>query len=229
MQKLGRPYANGIYHLSYGMVELPNGKMKSREGTVVDADDLMEEMELTAKERTMALGKTDGFTEEEANKLYHALSLGALKYYLLKVDPVKTMLFNPEESIDFQGNTGVYIQYNHAKINAITRKAKQEGIGFTPSHYAGVSSIAVSEAEVVNLVGIFPYKVQEAAESYSPSIVANYVYELSKAYSKFYSELSIFGEEDAQKKAFRIALSEQTSRVIKQALHLLGIEAPERM
>lgn len=229
MKKLGRSYADGMYHLSYGMVDLPTGKMKSREGTVVDADDLIQEMVDTAKERTEGLGKIDGFTTEEADKLYHSLALGALKYYLLKVDPKKRMMFNPQESIDFQGDTGVYIQYNHAKINAITRKAVADGIDFSAKMYEGITELANAESIIVAALKDFPNKVKQAAEDYSPSVIANYVYELSKLYSKFYAELSIFGETDEKKRAFRIALSEQTARVIRLALSLLGIEAPERM
>ncbi|MGB0524420.1 MAG: arginine--tRNA ligase [Flammeovirgaceae bacterium] len=229
MKKLGRSYADGMYHLSYGMVDLPTGKMKSREGTVVDADDLIQEMVDTAKERTEGLGKIDDFSEEEANQLYHNLALGALKYYLLKVDPKKRMLFNPQESINFEGDTGVYIQYNHAKMNAIIRKAKLDGIDFSPAAYEGLTSLANSESVVITMLKDFPAKVKQAADDYAPSVIANYAYDLAKTYSKFYVDQSIFKEADEKKRALRVALSEQTARVIRLALNLLGIQAPERM
>ncbi len=229
MQKLERPYADGIYHLSYGMVDLPSGKMKSREGTVVDADDLMDEMVNTARERTASLGKIDDFSKEEAKKLYEDLALGALKYYLLRVDPIKRMLFNPEESIDFQGNTGVYIQYTHAKISAILRKAEHDGIVYESDEYVGLQELEAVEADVIAMLLTYRDKIAEAAASYAPSIIANFSYELSKMYSKFYSELSIFGEEDPAKRAFRIALSDQVARILRKTLFLLGINAPERM
>ncbi len=229
MQKLGRSYADGIYHLSYGMVDLPSGKMKSREGTVVDADDLIAEMIQTARERTESLGKIDDFTGEEASELYHTLALGALKYYLLRVEPKKRMLFNPEDSIDFQGDTGVYIQYNHAKINAILRKAQKENIDYSPKAYEGLKELANVESELVMLLADFPNKVIQAAEDYAPSVIASYTYDVSRAYSRLYSELSIFGETDSKKKAFRIAISEQAARIIERALGLLGVKAPERM
>lgn len=229
MQRLERPYADGIYHLSYGMVDLPTGKMKSREGTVVDADDLIQEMVDTAKERTTSLGKIDDFTKEEALKLYEDLALGALKYYLLRVDPSKRMLFNPADSIDFQGNTGVYIQYTHAKINAIIRKAEHDGINYEEDEYMELENIETVEADVIAQLLAYKDKVEEAADNYAPSVIANYAYDLSKLYSKFYSELSIFGEEDTQKRALRIALSSQVAIVVRKSLHLLGIHAPERM
>ena len=229
MQQLGRPYADGIYHLSYGMVDLPTGKMKSREGTVVDADDLIQEMVDTAKERTKSLGKIDDFSKEEATQLYEDLALGALKYYLLRVEPAKRMLFDPEESIDFQGNTGVYIQYTHAKISAILRTAEHDGIVYEEDEYMDAETVEPIEADVVALLLNYKDKIQEAADHYAPSIIANYAYDLSKTYGKFYSELSIFGEEDVQKRAFRIALSAQVARIIRKSLFLLGINAPEQM
>ncbi len=229
MKKLGRDYADGIYHLSYGMVDLPSGKMKSREGTVVDADDLIDQMEETAKSRTSELGKIDDFSKEEAEKLYQSLALGALKYYLLKVEPRKRMLFNPEESIDFQGDTGVYLQYNHAKISAITRKAKEDGIDFSFDSYKELTSIEPLEEEVIYQLSLFPEKLCEAGENYSPSTIAGYAYELAKTYSRFYAESPIFGEENKAKKSFKIALSNQVANTIKRSLHLLGIESPERM
>lgn len=229
MQKMERPYADGIYHLSYGMVDLPTGKMKSREGTVVDADDLIQEMIDTAKERTLESGKVDNFTEEEANELYRKLALGALKYYLLKVDPKKRMLFNPAESVDFQGDTGVYIQYNHAKIQALLRRAEKDGIDYSTAIFEGVNDLTSVEADLVAMLQKCNDKVKESADGYAPSVMANYAYDISKAYSKVYAEMPIFNEEDNAKKAFRIALSLQTARVIKRAMELIGVEVPNRM
>ncbi|MDW7692295.1 arginine--tRNA ligase [Flammeovirgaceae bacterium SG7u.111] len=229
MQKLGRSYADGIFHLSYGMVDLPSGKMKSREGTVVDADDLIADMTATAKERTEVLGKIDDFSSEEAQKLYSMLALGALKYYLLKVDPKKRMLFNPEESIDFQGNTGVYIQYTHAKIRAIIRKAELDGIDYKELDTAQLTELHPLESEVISMITNYPQKVAEAGEHYAPSVVANYVYDLAKTYSRFYAELSIFGEEDVAKKSLRVLLSEQVSSIIAKGMFLLGVDVPEKM
>ncbi len=229
MQKLGRPYADGIYHLSYGMVELPSGKMKSREGTVVDADDLVAGMVEIAAQRTAELGKIADFTEEEATKLYQMLALGALKYYLLRVDPKKKMMFNPEESIDFQGDTGVYIQYTHAKISAIVRRADSLNMAYNVSSFAGLQKLEKIEQEIIQTISLFPRKVQDSAENYSPAEIAGYAYELSKLYSRFYAELSIFNEENPEVRSFRIALSALTARVIKYAMQFLGVEVPSRM
>ncbi|MEH0155200.1 arginine--tRNA ligase [Limibacter armeniacum] len=229
MKKLGRDYADGIYHLSYGMVDLPTGKMKSREGTVVDADDLIQEMIDTAEERTKESGKIDNFTEEEAKELYRMLALGALKYYLLKVDPRKRMLFNPKESIDFQGDTGVYIQYNHAKIQALLRRAEKDGIDYSPAAFEGLTALSAVEADLVALLAKVGDKISESARDYAPSVMASYGFDVAKAYSKVYAEMPIFNEEDSKKKAFRIALSEQTARVIKVAMNLIGVEVPNRM
>ncbi|WP_044204888.1 arginine--tRNA ligase [Flammeovirga sp. OC4] len=229
MKKMGRSYADGIYHLSYGMVELPEGKMKSREGTVVDADDLIQEMIDTAQERTEESGKIDGFTAEEAKVLFKQLALGALKYYLLKVDPKKTMLFNPKESIDFQGDTGVYIQYNHAKIQALLRRADKDGIDYSVAAYKGLTEISEAEADLVALLSKLNDKIVESADAYAPSIIANYAFDVAKQYSKVYSESPIFNEEDDQKKAFRIALSKQSSDAIRIALSLIGVQSPSRM
>jgi len=229
LQKLGRPYADGIFHLSYGMVDLPSGKMKSREGTVVDADDLVQEMMETAKSRTQALGKIEGFTPEEAEKLYHQLAMGALKYYLLKVDPKKRMLFDPKESIDFQGNTGVYIQYNFAKINAVVRKAKAEGIDFEMADFAALQSLEPSEVSLIEMLATYPDKVAEAGKGYAPSIIANFAYDLAKTYSKFYADLPILADKDATKVAFRVLLSSVTASVLEKAMNLLGVEMPQRM
>jgi arginyl-tRNA synthetase len=227
LAKLGYKWAENCYHLSYGMVDLPTGKMKSREGTVVDADDLMEDMFATAKSRTDELGKIDGFNEEEAQELYRQLGLGALKYYLLKVDPVKRMMFNPEESIDFQGNTGPFIQYVHARICAILRKAEQ--LGIEPKVSDNLNSLEPTENNVLQLIIDFPNKIDEAAREYAPSIIANYVYEVAKAYNKFYSEVSIFNESDQEALAFRIGFSKIVAETIEKSMNLLGAEAPTKM
>ncbi len=230
VEKLGRPYAKGIYHLSYGMVELPTGKMKSREGTVVDADDLMAEMDRIARERTVELGKIEDFDSAEALYLYHQLAMGALKYYLLRVDPKKKMLFNPEESIDFQGDTGVYIQYTHARISAILRRATAEQMSFDRADYANVvSQLAPVEQELVQLLSVYPKKVQLAAEEFSPATVASFAYEVARAYGRFFYELSIFNEPDPARRSFRVALSLATGKVIRHAMGLIGVEMPERM
>lgn len=225
MQKLGRSYADGIYHLSYGMVDLPSGKMKSREGTVVDADDLIEEMVTTAQSRTEELGKIDGFSKEEANTLYQTLGLGALKYYILKVDPKKRMLFNPEESIDFQGNTGPFIQYTHARIKSLIRRAEKEG--FTASLEGEVNLDA--ELQVLALLTEFPKKIQEAGRNYSPAIVANFVFELCKEFNRYYAEVPLFKEETKAQLPARIAFCTSVAKVIKISMNLLGVEVPEKM
>jgi arginyl-tRNA synthetase len=227
LKKLGRPYADGLYHLSYGMVDLPSGKMKSREGTVVDADELVEEMIETAKEHTIELGKIEGFTESEAKELYRVLGLGALKYFLLRVDPKKRMLFNPQESIDFQGNTGPFIQYTHARISAILRRAKE--LNLYSDEKLTPQSIVPAEKEVIYQLSLFTERIKEAAESYSPSVIAQYVYDLAKEYNRFYAEVSIFNEPDQDKVKFRVKLSELVARTIKKGMLLLGIEVPERM
>jgi arginyl-tRNA synthetase len=227
LAKLGYDWAQNCYHLSYGMVDLPTGKMKSREGTVVDADDLMEDMFATAKSRTDELGKIDGFNDVEAQELYRQLGLGALKYYLLKVDPVKRMMFNPEESIDFQGNTGPFIQYVHARICAILRKAEQ--LGIEPKVSEDLNSLEPTEGNVLQLIVDFPNKIDEAAREYAPSIIANYVYEVAKAYNKFYSEVSIFNEQDQDALAFRIGFSRIVAETIEKSMNLLGAEAPTKM
>ncbi len=227
MKKLGRPYADGLFHLSYGMVDLPSGKMKSREGTVVDADELMAEMEATAKAKTIELGKTEGFTETEAQELFSTLGMGALKYFLLKVDPKKRMLFNPEESIEFQGNTGPFIQYTFARISAILRKAKNSDFEIVlPSQPIEIQAI---ELDLINLLYQYPSKVKEAANTYSPSVIAQYVYDLAKAFNSFYAEVSILGEADLAKKQFRVVLSKAIAQTISNATLLLGMKVPERM
>lgn len=230
LKKLGRPYADGLYHLSYGMVDLPSGRMKSREGTVVDADDLVDEMVRTAKAQTEELGKIEGFTEAQAQELYKILGLGALKYFLLKVDPKKRMLFNPEESVQFQGNTAPFIQYTYARISAILRKAKETGIEASGTKaFSGLTGLQPSEREVIRLLHDFPNKLAAAGAEYSPSVVAQYVYELAKEYNRFYTEVSIFNEKDAEALAFRVVFSAAVAEIIKYSMALLGIQVPERM
>lgn len=224
LKKLGFDWAESLYHLSYGMVELPSGKMKSREGTVVDADDLMEEMTATAKSISEELGKLDGYSIEEKEKLYKTIGLGALKYFMLKVDPKKSMLFNPEESVDFAGNTGPFIQYTYARIQSILRKADFD--------FATPSSIEVlhpKEKELLKQLELFPEVIQNAAQNHSPALVANYTYELVKEFNSFYQNVSILGEENHNIKVFRVQLSKKVADTIKLAFSLLGIEVPERM
>ena len=224
LKKLGFEWAENLYHLSYGMVELPSGKMKSREGTVVDADDLMEEMIQTAGAIATELGKLDGYTAEEKATLFKTIGLGALKYYILKVDPKKQILFNPEESVDFAGNTGPFIQYTYARIQSILRKA-------TFDVAAEVTDIALheKEKELLKQLAFYPEVIQNAAHSHSPALIANYTYDLVKEYNSFYQAVPILGEEDASKKIFRVQLSKKVSETIKSAFKLLGIEVPERM
>lgn len=229
MKKLERPYAEHIFHLSYGMVELPSGKMKSREGTVVDADDLLADMVSIAKERTEELGKIEGFSSEELDSLYKNLALGALKYYLLRVDPKKKMLFNPEESIDFQGNSGVYLQYSHAKISAILRKAEELGLSGKTEDFKNLQEINAEEKNLLYLMASLEKTIKEAADDYSPALIANFMYELARAYGKFYADHSIFGEEDQTVRNFRVALSAQTGKTLRICGKLLGFEMPERM
>ena len=223
LKKLNKPFSQGNFHLSYGMVDLPSGKMKSREGTVVDADDLMAEMIQTAKDRTLELGKIDGFTEEESNELFHNLGLGALKYFLLKVEPKKRMLFNPEESIDFQGNTGPFIQYTHARICSILRK------GGAINPVSTNSELAESEQELIYLLGEYKATIAQAAANFAPSVIANYAYDLAKTFNKFYNELTILSEENEVKRNIRLTLAELTGKTIQHATSLLGIVSPNRM
>lgn len=223
LKKLGFDWAEDLYHLSYGMVELPSGKMKSREGTVVDADDLIEEMTVTAKAISEELGKLEGYSEEEKAKLYVTIGMGALKYYMLKVDPRKGMMFNPEESVDFAGNTGPFIQYTYARIQSILRKAD-----FDLSKDV-VVEIHEKEKELLKQIEAFPVVIQDAAKNHSPALVANYTYDLVKEYNSFYQTVSILGEEDEMKKIFRVQLSKKVGEVIKSAFGLLGINVPERM
>lgn len=228
LKKLGKSWAEGIYHLSYGMVELPHGKMKSREGTVVDADDLMEEMAATARRTSEELGKFDDFTPEESARLYDMIGMGALKYFILKVDPKKTMLFNPEESIDFNGNTGSFIQYTHARIRSVLRKANAAGIVPKEKNLSGIS-LEKKEKTLLKLLYDFPQVINAAAEAYSPAQMANYSYELAKEFNQFYHDHSILKEEDTAKRDFRLLLSVFTSQVLRTAMGLLGIRLPERM
>ena len=222
--KLGFPWADKVYHLSYGMVELPNGKMKSREGTVVDADDLIDEMERTAEAMSLEHGKNDDLSDEERHHLYHILALGALKYFILKVDPTKNMLFNPAESIDFNGNTGPFIQYTHARIRSIVRKA---GEGSTIS-FDGCG-LGEKEREVVKILHSLPDTIRQAAAAYSPAMVANYAYELAKAFNSFYQDTPILRETDENQKAFRVALCSCVANALRNTMNILGIEVPERM
>jgi len=235
LKKLGRDWAEKIFHLSYGMVELPEGKMKSREGTVVDADDLIQEMVLTAEETTRALGKVDTFPEEEAKELFRIIGLGALKYFILKVDPKKNMLFDPKESIDFNGNTGPFIQYTYARIRSLLRKS-EEIIGdqkLIPNYKSADETLLISllpvEKEILKLLSQFPSLIYQAGENYSPAAIANYVYDLSKEYNQFYQEIPVLKEEDKFIRLMRLRLSLFTGEVIKKATWLLGIEVPERM
>jgi arginyl-tRNA synthetase len=227
MKKLERPFATGLYHLSYGMVDLPSGKMKSREGTVVDADELMAEMEATAEATTKELGKTQGFEKEELIQLYNTLGMGALKYFLLKVDPKKRMLFNPAESIEFQGNTGPFIQYTHARIKSILRKATEANL----SHALADTPIEMqaTELELVKLLDIYPEKLAEAAQNYAPSVIAQYAYDLAKAFNGLYAEVGILAEPNLTIKQYRLALIRAVAETILQAMALLGIRVPERM
>lgn len=224
LKKLGFDWAEHLYHLSYGMVELPSGKMKSREGTVVDADDLMSEMTETAQRISEELGKLDGYSADEKAKLFKTIGLGALKYYMLKVDPKKTMLFNPEESVDFNGNTGPFIQYTYARIQSILRKAD-----FDYSQSVASIEMHEKEKELIKQVQLFPEVIQSAATNYSPALIANYTYDLVKEFNSFYQNVSILGETDTDKKIFRVQLSKTVGLTIKNAFHLLGIQVPERM
>ena len=228
LDKLGFDWGKGLAHFSYGMVELPEGKMKSREGTVVDADDLVEEMVSTARETSQELGKLDGVSDEEAANIARMVGLGALKYFILKVDPKKNMTFNPKESIDFNGNTGPFIQYTHARIKSVLRKAADQGIDFSQS--LNVETV-ISEKEkyLIQLLTEFPATVKQAGDEFSPALIANYIYELVKEFNQFYHDYTILKEENADLRNFRLALSETIGKVIKTGMGLLGIEVPERM
>jgi arginyl-tRNA synthetase len=229
LEKLGYTWARRCYHLSYGMVDLPSGKMKSREGTVVDADDLMQEMILEAEKQTTELGKLEGISGEGARALFEMIGLGALKFFLLKVDPKKRMLFDPNESIQLQGFTGPFIQYTHARIKAILRKASTMGLDPAAAVADGVGSLEPAEREVIQVLGTFENKVKEAGREYSPAVIANYIYELAKAYNQFYQSIPIFSEGDAAKLQLRIVLSATVASVIKTSMAMLGIQVPEKM
>jgi arginyl-tRNA synthetase len=237
LKKSGREWADRIYHLSYGMVELPEGKMKSREGTVVDADELLDEMYETAKRTTEDLGKTDNFTKEQSEALYDMIGLGALKYFILKVDPKKNMLFNPSESVDFNGNTGPFIQYTHARICSLLRKANEnaipvgrQGIDIHSGSFDPISvSLLPKEKNVIRLLYEFPFIVSNAAENYSPALLANFLFELTKEYNSFYQEIPVLKETDRNLKVLRLMISGFTGIVIKSGMKMLGIDVPEKM
>ena len=225
--RLGRQWGSDIEHLSYGMVELPNGKMKSREGTVVDADDLMDEMVKTAKGVSEELGKAHGLTEDESNKLYDMIGIGALKYFILKVDPKKTMLFDPQESIDFNGNTASFIQYTHARICSVIRKAQDNGITFGKD--IPVTDLQVKEKLLLKNIYNWPSVLEQAAINRSPAMIANYIYDLAKDFNQFYQECSIMKEEDVKRREFRLQLADMTAKLLRNASGLLGISMPEKM
>ncbi len=228
LAKLEKPFSENLFHLSYGMVELPQGKMKSREGTVVDADELMEEMYATAKTTTETLGKVDGFSDEEKQQLFETIGLGALKYYILKVDPKKNMMFNPEESIDFNGNTGPFIQYTHARICSILRKADEKGMAAQQFNSDNVT-LSNKERLLLRSLYSFPGVIKQAADELSPAQIANYVYDLAKEFNQFYHDHSVLNEENKDISLFRLGLSRLTARIINTGMGLLGINVPERM
>lgn len=228
LKKLGFEWAKNLYHLSYGMVDLPSGKMKSREGTVVDADDLIDDMSSTAEEISEELGKLDGYSKEEKKELYKTIGLGALKYYVLKVDPKKRILFDPKESIDFQGNTGPFIQYTYARIQSILRKANLNDVG-APDGYRDETQLHPKEKELIKQIQLFPEVVQNAADNHSPALIANYTYDLVKEFNSFYQNVSILGADNDSEKALRVQLSHVVANTIKNSFGLLGIHVPERM
>ena len=227
--KLGFAWADQIYHLSYGMVELPEGKMKSREGTVVDADDLIQQMYEEAKRTSEESGKLEDLSDAEKEELYHMIGLGALKYFIIKVDPKKTMLFNPKESIDFNGNTGPFIQYTHARIRSILRKAASQGITFGPADITTELEPSAKEVRLIKILGQYPARVAEAVAALSPAVIANYAYELAKEFNQYYHDTPILKEEDAALLRFRLQLIDTLSRTLRTAMALLGIALPERM
>ena len=227
--KLGFDWADSIYHLSYGMVELPEGKMKSREGTVVDADDLLAAMYETAKETSMELGKVDNLSASEQDELFRMISLGALKYFILKVDPKKTMLFDPKESIDFNGNTGPFIQYTHARIKSILRKADEQGIAHSASDLSSEAELSPKEIRIIKILNTFPSKVAEAGAAFSPALIANYAYELAKEFNQYYHDTPILREENKAVLTCRLVLVENIAKVLSKAMSILGIILPERM
>ena len=227
LDKLGYAWGKDLYHFSYGMVELPHGKMKSREGTVVDADDLVTEMVDVARKVSEELGKLDGYSEEEKNNIYRIVALGALKYFILKVDPRKNMLFNPEESIDFNGNTGPFIQYTYARIQSVLRKALDTGLAIPD--VAPSLECNAKEIELIKLINRFPVVVKEAGDNHSPALIANYVYDLVKEFNQFYHDYSIMNEPDETIRTFRLVLARTVGQTVKNGFSLLGIEVPERM
>ena len=229
LKKLGFDWADQIYHLSYGMVELPEGKMKSREGTVVDADDLIETMYQEAKKTSEESGKLADLPEDEKEKLYRMIGLGALKYFIIKVDPKKTMLFNPKESIDFNGNTGPFIQYTHARICSILRKAAETGISFGAADVADTLVPSAKEVRLVKLLGLYPSKVGEAVAALSPAVIANYAYELAKEFNQYYHDTQILKEPDQALLKYRLVLIATLAHTLKTAMKVLGIDLPERM
>lgn len=229
LSKLGYDWAKRCYHLSYGMVDLPSGKMKSREGTVVDADDLMEEMYQEAEKQTRELGKLEDMTGDQARELFHMIGMGALKFFLLKVDPKKRMLFDPNESIQLQGFTGPFIQYTHARIRAILRKAESIGIDTSETALVNAADLQPVEKEGIYVLSLFESRLKEAAKEYSPAVIANYAYELAKVYNQFYQSIPIFGETDSGKLSLRIAFSGAVGKAIHKSMRLLGIDVPERM
>ncbi len=228
LDKLGFEFGKGLHHFSYGMVELPQGKMKSREGTVVDADDLMSEMIEVSRKTSEELGKLEGYTPEQAAETYKMIALGALKYFMLKVDPKKNMLFNPEESIDFNGNTGPFIQYTYARIRSVLRKAADRGIELNRNLQAG-TTLATKELQLIKVISQFPVAIKEAGDNYSPALIANYIYELVKEFNQFYHEFPMLAEEDEELRNLRLVIAEMVGKAIKTGMKLLGIDVPERM
>ena len=229
LKKLGFDWADNIYHLSYGMVELPQGKMKSREGTVVDADDLIEKMYSTAKETSLELGKLSDMDKDEQESLFHMIGLGALKYFIIKVDPKKTMLFDPKESIDFNGNTGPFIQYTHARIKSILRKAADAGIGRGIQSVSSENDLTAKEIRIIKILNTFPAKIGEAGDAHSPAVIANYAYELAKEFNQYYHDTPILKEENSSILGFRLELVRVIASVLVKAMSILGITLPERM
>lgn len=227
--KLGFGWADNIYHLSYGMVELPEGKMKSREGTVVDADDLIEDMCRTARETSMELGKIENMSEQEQDSLFRMIGLGALKYFILKVDPKKTMLFDPKESIDFNGNTGPFIQYTHARIKSILRKAAEKGIACGADSLDLSIALSAKEIRIIKMLNMFPAKIAEAGDAFSPALVANYAYDVAKEFNQYYHDTPILREENEAVLRYRLVLIENIAKVLTKAMSILGITLPERM
>ena len=227
LDKLGFRWGRDLYHFSYGMVELPSGKMKSREGTVVDADDLIDEMIQVARDMSVELGKLESLSITEAEDTFRMIAMGALKYYILKVDPRKNMMFNPTESIDFNGNTGPFIQYTYARIKSVLRKAKENNI--SANNNVILNSLSIKEKDLLKRISLFPEVVKEAGDKYSPAIIANFCYELGKEFNQFYHEFSILSEPDEDKRNFRLVLSEVVAEIVKKGMNLLGIEMPDRM